>query len=102
MLSQNIRMEEDLIDQIVDSEEQRLARALLRLAGYGQRDKPARRVPPISRETLAGMAGISLTRVNGVLAKFKKSGFIDYDGDIPLRINRSLVSVVLGQLKRGM
>ena len=95
MLSRQIRMEEDLIDQFFNSSEQRLAGALLQLAGYGERDRPARAVPTTSCETLADMVGITRSRVNSVLMKFKKLGFIDYDGEIPLRINRSLVSVVL-------
>jgi CRP/FNR family transcriptional regulator, cyclic AMP receptor protein len=95
MLSRNTRMEDDLVDQVFNSSEQRLAGALLQLVGYGQREKPARIAPAISSETLADMVGITTARVNGFLAKFKKLGFIDYNGDLPLRINRSLVSVVL-------
>jgi len=95
MLSRHIRIEEDLVDQFFNSSEQRLASALLRLAGYGSRDKPARAVPTTSCDTLADMAGITRSRVDGFLVKFKKLGFIDYNGRIPLRINRSLVSVVL-------
>jgi len=95
MLTRNIRIEEDLVDQFFNSSEQRLASALLRLAGYGSRDKPARAVPTTSCDTLADMAGITRSRVDGFLVKFKKLGFIDYNGRIPLRINRSLVSVVL-------
>jgi CRP-like cAMP-binding protein len=95
MLSRQSRMEEDLADQFFNSSEQRLASALLQLAGYGKREKPARAVPTISCDTLADMVGITRSRVNTFLMKFKKLGFIDYDGEIPLRINRSLVSVVL-------
>jgi CRP/FNR family cyclic AMP-dependent transcriptional regulator len=95
MLSQQIRLEEDLFDQFFNTEEQRLAGALLQLAGYGTRDKPARAVPAISLDRLAEMVGITKAHVNVFLTKFKKLGFIDYDGEIPLRINRSLVSVVL-------
>ena len=95
MLSRQIRMEEDLVDQFFNSSEQRLAGTLLLLAGYGKRDKPAQAVPAISLDTLAEMVGITKSRVNVFLMKFKKLGFIDYDGEIPLRINRSLVSVVL-------
>jgi CRP/FNR family transcriptional regulator, cyclic AMP receptor protein len=95
MLSRHIRMEEDLVDQFFNSGEQRLASTLLLLAGYGKRDKPAQTVPAISLDTLADMAGITKSRVNVFLMKFRKLGFIDYNGEIPLRINRSLVSVVL-------
>jgi len=86
MLSRQIRMEEDLIDQFFNSSEQRLAGALLQLAGYGKRDRPARAVPTTSCETLADLVGITRSRVNSLLMKFKKLGFIDYDGEIPLRI----------------
>jgi CRP/FNR family transcriptional regulator, cyclic AMP receptor protein len=95
MLSRNTRMEDDLVDQVLNSSEQRLAGALLQLVGYGQRAKPARIAPAVSSETLADMVGISPACVNGFLAKFRKLGFIDYHGDVPLRINRTLVSVVL-------
>jgi len=95
MLSRHISMEEDLIGQFFNSSEQRLASALLQLAGYGKRDKPAKAVPAISLDTLAEIVGITKSSVNMFLMKFKKLGFIDYNGEIPLRINRSLVSVVL-------
>jgi CRP/FNR family transcriptional regulator, cyclic AMP receptor protein len=95
MLSRQIWMEEALVDQFFNTSEQRLAGTLLLLAGYGKRDKSAQAVPAISLDTLAEMVGITKSRVNVFLMKFKKLGFIDYDGEIPLRINRSLVSVVL-------
>ena len=95
MLSRNIRMEEDLVDQFFNSSEERLAGTLLLLAGYGKRDKPAQAMPAVSQDALAEMVGISTARVNEFLMKFKKLGFIDYDGEIPLRVNRALVSVVL-------
>jgi CRP-like cAMP-binding protein len=95
MLARNIRIEEDLIDQLFNSSEKRLARALLLLARYGKNDKPARVVPKISQETLADMIGTTRSRVNFFLNKFKKLGFIEYDGEIPLKINSSLLSVVL-------
>src|SRR4029079_9848298 len=72
MLSRNTRMEDDLIDQVFNSSEQRLAGALLQLVGYGRREKPARIAPAISSETLADLVGITPARVNGFLAKFKK------------------------------
>jgi CRP-like cAMP-binding protein len=95
MLARNIRIEEDLIDQLFNSAEKRLARALLLLARYGKQDRPARVVPPLSQETLAEMIGTTRSRVNFFLNKFKKLGFIEYDGVLPLKINNSLLSVVL-------
>jgi len=95
MLARNIRIEEDLVDQLFNSSEKRLARALLLLARYGKVDKPVRLVPKISQETLAEMVGTTRSRVNFFLNKFKKLGFIDYNGDIPLKINSSLLSVIL-------
>jgi CRP-like cAMP-binding protein len=95
MLSRNIRIEEDLIDQLFNSSEKRLARALLLLARYGKQDVPARAVPKVSQETLARMVGTTRSRVNFFLNKFKRLGFIDYDGEVPLTINHSLLSVVL-------
>ena len=95
MLSRNIRIEEDLIDQLFNSSEKRLARTLLLLARYGTSDTPARVVPRISQETLAEMVGTTRSRVNFFLNKFKKLGFIEYKGERPLTINSSLLSVVL-------
>jgi CRP/FNR family cyclic AMP-dependent transcriptional regulator len=80
---------------LFNSSEKRLARTLLLLARYGKQDKPARVVPKISQETLAEMIGTTRSRVNFFLNKFKKLGFIEYNGDIPLKINSSLLSVVL-------
>ena len=95
MLSRNNRIEEDLLDQLFNSSEKRLARTLLLLARYGKQDQPARVVPKISQETLAEMVGTTRSRVNHFLNKFKKLGFIDYDGKMPLRIKGSLLGVVL-------
>jgi CRP-like cAMP-binding protein len=95
LLSRNSRTEEDLIDQLFNTSEKRLARSLLLLARYGMADKPARAVPKISQETLAEMVGTTRSRVNFFLNKFKRLGFIDYDGENPLKINSSLLSVVL-------
>jgi CRP/FNR family transcriptional regulator, cyclic AMP receptor protein len=95
MLARNIRIEEDLIDQLFNSSEKRLARALLLLARYGKQDKPIRLVPNLSQETLAEMIGTTRSRVNFFLNKFRKLGFIEYDGETPLKINNSLLSVVL-------
>ena len=95
MLSRNARIEEDLIDQLFNSNEKRLARALLLMAHYGTQDRPARVVPTVSQETLAEMAGTTRARVNFFLKKFKSLGFIEYHGKTPLTINASLLSVVL-------
>lgn len=95
MLTRHIRIEEDLVDQLFNSAEKRLARTLLLLARYGKVDKPARMVPKVSQETLAEMVGTTRSRVNFFLNKFKKLGFIEYDGKLPLKINSSLLSVVL-------
>jgi CRP-like cAMP-binding protein len=93
MLARNIRIEEDLIDQLFNSSEKRLARTLLLLARYGKHDKPARAVPPISQETLAEMVGTTRSRVNFFMKKFQRLGFIDYtDG---LKVNNSLLTVIL-------
>jgi CRP/FNR family cyclic AMP-dependent transcriptional regulator len=93
MLSRNIRIEEDLIDQLFNSTEKRLARTLLLLARYGKKDEPQKILPKISQETLAEMIGTTRSRVNLFMNKFKKLGFINNtDG---LEINSSLLSVVL-------
>jgi CRP/FNR family transcriptional regulator, cyclic AMP receptor protein len=95
MLTRNIRIEEDLVDQLFNSSEKRLARTLLLLARYGKPHKPIRMVPKISQETLAEMVGTTRSRVNFFLNKFKKLGFIEYNGELPIKINNSLLSVVL-------
>jgi CRP-like cAMP-binding protein len=95
MLSRNIRIEEDLIDQLFNTSEKRLARTLLLLARYGKQRRPARVVPKISQKTLAEMIGTTRSRVNFFLNRFKKLGFIEYSGELPLKINSSLLSVVL-------
>ena len=95
LLARNLRIEEDLIDQLFNSSEKRLARALLLFARYGKQDRPVRVVPRISQRTLAEMIGTTRSRVNFFLNKFKRLGFIEYDGVTPLKINGSLLSVVL-------
>jgi CRP/FNR family transcriptional regulator, cyclic AMP receptor protein len=95
VLSRNIRIEEALVDQLFNSTEKRLARALLLLARYGAQDTPDRVVPRISQDALAEMIGTTRSRVNFFMTKFKKLGFIEYDGRLPLTIDRSLLSVVL-------
>jgi CRP-like cAMP-binding protein len=93
MLERNIRIEEDLMDQLFNSTEKRLARALLLLARYGKDDKLQKVLPKITQETLAGMVGTTRSHINLFMNKFKKLGFIKYDGG--LQINDSLLSVVL-------
>jgi CRP-like cAMP-binding protein len=92
MLARNIRIEEDLIDQLFNSSEKRLARALLLLARYGTDDKPLR-MPKLSQETLAEMVGTTRSRINFFMNKFRDLGFIEYNGD--LKVNSSLLTVVL-------
>jgi len=94
MLSRNIRIEEDLIDQLFNSSEKRLARALLQLAHYGKHVAPDRVLPRISQTALAEIVGTTRSRVNVFLAKFKRLGFVA-DGPDGLTINPSLLTVVL-------
>jgi CRP/FNR family cyclic AMP-dependent transcriptional regulator len=93
MLQRNIRTEEDLIDQLFNSSEKRLARTLLLLARYGKETKSQRVIPRISQETLAEMVGTTRSRVNFFMNRFRKMGFIKYNGT--LEINDALLSVVL-------
>ena len=93
MLAHNIRVEEDLIDQLFNSSEKRLARALLLLARYGEQDQPDRILAKVSQETLASMVGTTRSRVNFFMNKFRKLGFIEYNGKI--KVNKSLLTVVL-------
>ena len=93
MLTRNIRVEEDLIDQLFNSSEKRLARALLLLARYGKDDQPQGVLPEVSQETLAEIIGTTRSRVNFFMNKFRKLGFIKYNGGV--EINTSLLSVLL-------
>jgi CRP/FNR family transcriptional regulator, cyclic AMP receptor protein len=93
LLTRNVRIEEDLIDQLFNSAEKRLARTLLLLARYGEEHQPQRVIPRISEETLAEMVGTTRSRVNFFMNRFKKLGFISVDGG--LTVNNSLLSVVL-------
>ncbi len=94
MLGRNARLEADLIDQLFNSSEKRLARTLLLLSHYGAGDRPKQVLPAVSQETLAEMIGTTRSRVNFFLNKFRKLGFIEYDGD-GLTINPSLFTVVV-------
>jgi CRP/FNR family transcriptional regulator, cyclic AMP receptor protein len=93
MLSRNIRIEEDLVDQLFNSSEKRLARTLLLLARYGKEPQPQKVLPKISQEMLAEMVGTTRSRVNFFMNKFRKLGFIKYNGG--LHVDPSLLSVVL-------
>ena len=93
MLARNLRIEADLVDQLFNSSEKRLARALLLLARYGKQEEPQHALPKVSQEALAEMIGTTRSRVNLFMNKFKKLGFIEYSGG--LKINPSLFSVVL-------
>jgi CRP/FNR family transcriptional regulator, cyclic AMP receptor protein len=92
MLGRNMRIEADLVDQLFNSSEKRLARTLLLLARYGQAH-PSRALPKISQETLAEMIGATRSRVNFFMNKFRKLGLIEYNGG--LKVNSSLLSIVL-------
>jgi CRP/FNR family transcriptional regulator, cyclic AMP receptor protein len=93
VLSRNIRIEEDLVDQLFNSSEKRLARVLLLLANFGKEGKPEQVIPKMSQETLAEIIGTTRSRVNFFMNKFRKLGFVDYDGG--LEVHSSLLNVVL-------
>lgn len=93
LLERNIRSQEDLVDQLFNSSEKRLARVLLLLANYGGQQQPNRVIGKISQETLAKMVGTTRSRVSYFMNKFRKMGFIKYNGT--LEVNSSLMSVVL-------
>lgn len=92
-LARTVRVEEDLVDQLFNSTEKRLARVLLLLANFGQDGKPQPVIPRISQETLAQMVGASRSRVSSFLNKFRDLGFIEYNGG--LRVNNSLLRIAL-------
>jgi CRP-like cAMP-binding protein len=93
LLARNNRVEADLIDQLFNSTEKRLARTLLLLARYGGEDQPQPVIQEISQVTLAEMIGTTRSRVNLFMNKFRKLGFIEYDGEI--KVNKSLLTFVL-------
>jgi CRP/FNR family cyclic AMP-dependent transcriptional regulator len=93
LLVRNIRYEEDLVDHLFNSSEKRLARILLLLAHFGKEGKPEVAIPKISQETLAEMVGTTRGRVNFFMNKFRKLGFVRYNGE--LEVHRSLLNVVL-------
>jgi CRP/FNR family transcriptional regulator, cyclic AMP receptor protein len=94
LLARNIRYEEDLVDQLFNSSEKRLARLLLLLAHFGKESAPAAAIPKMSQETLAEMIGTTRSRVSFFMNRFRKMGFIDYDGD-GMQVHSSLLNVVL-------
>jgi CRP-like cAMP-binding protein len=93
LLTRNIRIEEDLVDQLFNSSEKRLARLLLLLANFGKEGKPEAVIPKVSQETLAEMIGTTRSRVSFFMNKFRKLGFIEYNGG--LSVHSSLLNVVL-------
>ena len=93
VLSRNIRIEEDLVDQLFNSSEKRLARVLLLLANFGKEGTPEKVIPKMSEETLAEIVGTTRARISFFMNKFRKLGFIDYNGD--LEVHSSLLNVVL-------
>jgi CRP/FNR family transcriptional regulator, cyclic AMP receptor protein len=97
LLERNIRVQEDLVDQLLNSTEKRLARLLLILANYGKEDRPDPIVPKVNQETLAEMIGTSRTHVNHFMNKFRQLGLIDYSGDTrgEIKVNRSLLNLML-------
>src|SRR5450631_250902 len=97
LMERNVRIQEDLVDQLLNSTEKRLARLLLILANYGKEARPEPIVSRINQETLAEMIGTSRTHVNFFMNKFRQLGFIEYDGDTKgqIKVNRSLLNVLL-------
>jgi CRP/FNR family transcriptional regulator, cyclic AMP receptor protein len=94
LLTRNIRYEEDLVDQLFNSSEKRLARLLLLLAHFGKEGASESLIPKISQETLAEMVGTTRSRVNFFMNRFRKLGFIDYDGT-GIQVQNSLLNVIL-------
>jgi CRP-like cAMP-binding protein len=93
LLTRNARVEEDLVDQLFNSSEKRLARTLLLLANFGKEGKPQPVIPKISQETLAEMVGTTRSRINAFMNKFRKLGFIEYNGE--MKVNYSLMNMIL-------
>jgi CRP/FNR family cyclic AMP-dependent transcriptional regulator len=93
LLSRNIRIEEDLVDQLFNSSEKRLARVLVLLANFGKEGTPQTVIPKMSQETLAGIIGTTRSRVSFFMNRFRKLGFVEYNGS--LKIHSSLLNVVL-------
>jgi CRP/FNR family cyclic AMP-dependent transcriptional regulator len=95
LLARNIRYEEDLVDQLFNSSEKRLARVLLLLAHFGKEGKQQAVIPKMSQETLAEMIGTTRSRVSFFMNRFRKLGFIDYDGGSGLQVHSALLNIIL-------
>jgi len=95
LLARNVRFEEDLVDQLFNSSEKRLARLLLLLAHFGKEDVPQTVIPKIGQETLAEMVGTTRSRVSFFMNRFRKLGFVDYEAGTGLQVHSSLLNVVL-------
>src|SRR5579872_1061656 len=97
LLSRNVRIQEDLVDQLFNSSEKRLARILLLLANFGKNGRPEAVIPAISQETLAEMIGTTRSRVSGFMNKFRKLGFIEYSGHLNghFNVHSSLLNIIL-------
>jgi CRP/FNR family cyclic AMP-dependent transcriptional regulator len=95
LLARNIRYEEDLVDQLFNSSEKRLARILLLLAHFGKEGAPQTVIPKISQETLAEMIGTTRSRVSFFMNRFRELGFLDYEGGSGLQVHSSLLNIVL-------
>jgi CRP/FNR family transcriptional regulator, cyclic AMP receptor protein len=93
LLARNSRIEEDLVDQLFNSSEKRLARVLLLMANFGKEGKPGRVITNISQETLAEMVGTTRSRISFFMNRFRKLGFVEYNGDV--EVHNSLLNVLL-------
>jgi CRP/FNR family transcriptional regulator, cyclic AMP receptor protein len=93
LLTRNARVEEDLVDQLFNSSEKRLARTLLLMANFGKEGKTEPVIPKVSQETLAEIVGTTRSRISGFMNKFRKLGFVEYNGD--MKVNYSLMNMVL-------
>jgi CRP/FNR family cyclic AMP-dependent transcriptional regulator len=102
LLARNARVEEDLVDQLFNSNEKRLARVLLLMANFGKEGKPEVVIPKISQGTLAEMVGTTRSRVSNFMNKFRQMGFLEYNGE--MKVHNSLLNVILHDkptLRRG-
>jgi CRP-like cAMP-binding protein len=93
LLTRNARVEADLVDQLFNSSEKRLARTLLLMANFGKEGKPEPVIPKVSQETLAEMVGTTRSRINSFMNKFRRLGFIEYNGE--MKVNFALMNMVL-------
>jgi hypothetical protein len=100
LLSRNVRYEEDLLDQLLNSSEKRLARILLLMADFGKDSKAEAVLPRVNQGHLAQMVGTTRSRVSHFMNKFRKQGFVDYDSNGELTVRNGLLTVVLGSLSK--